>query len=77
MKYLSMNFVINDFVSFQSKIIPSVHVCRMRPAFGNSYVMYKEEILSIDPFASVMYDVITDKEIEEVKTSVYHSVGII
>ncbi|XP_076451527.1 prolyl 4-hydroxylase subunit alpha-3-like [Babylonia areolata] len=49
-----------------TKILP-LHVCRYKRAFGNSYLIYKEEILSVQPYASLFYDVIHDTEIDVIK----------
>ncbi|KAL8571786.1 hypothetical protein ACOMHN_058150 [Nucella lapillus] len=44
-----------------------LHICRYKPAFGSSYLRYQEEILSVQPYASVFYDVIRDQEIDVIK----------
>ncbi|KAK7476787.1 hypothetical protein BaRGS_00031948, partial [Batillaria attramentaria] len=43
------------------------HRCRYKRSWWIPYVTYKEEILSLSPYASVFYDVIYDTEIEEFK----------
>ena len=41
--------------------------CQVRN-HGNYYSWVKEEILSTDPWISLIYDVITDREVEEIKS---------
>lgn len=36
---------------------------------GNYYSWHKEEVLSVDPWISVIYDVITDNEAEYLKAT--------
>jgi hypothetical protein len=49
---------------FQSRVQP-YHVCRLKPAFGRSYLTFKEEILSLRPYVSVFHDVVSDREIQD------------
>jgi hypothetical protein len=49
---------------FQSRVQP-YHVCHLKPVFGHSYLIFKEEILSLRPYVSVFYDVVSDREIQD------------
>ena len=46
-------------------------MCRLRPS-PLPYYVYKEEILCMNPRVAMVYDVITDKEAEHIK-SMAHS----
>lgn len=49
-------------------------VCRFREAVL-PYYRFKEEILSVSPFASVIYDFISDAEADHMKDFVRNKVG--
>ena len=42
--------------------------CRSKPGYLVPYAVYKEETLSWEPYISMFYDVISDQEIERVRT---------
>ncbi|KAK7114223.1 hypothetical protein V1264_000315 [Littorina saxatilis] len=44
--------------------------CRLKPSLFLPYVRYKEEILSLEPYASIFHEVIHDTEIERLKALV-------
>ncbi|KAK7093424.1 hypothetical protein V1264_007184 [Littorina saxatilis] len=47
------------------------HFCRYKVAlFSLPYIRYKEEILSVAPFVSVFYEMVSDKEIDTITTYV-------
>ena len=50
--------------------------CQVRN-HGNYYSWVKEEILSTDPWISLIYDVITDREVEEIKSMAIPEVNLI
>ena len=60
----------------QAKMEPH-HVCRYKKVLGLPYLRYKEEILSVDPYASLFYDVIRDDEIETIQEFVKGNVCLV
>ena len=52
------------FSLFQEKMMP-YHRCRYKTSLYLPYVQYKEEIISLVPYASLFYDMIHDAEIEK------------
>ena len=59
----------------QPEIRPG-HVCRYKAAMGGPYLRYKEEILSVQPFASLFYDVVSDTEISTIKQHIKDKVSV-
>ena len=65
--YAGNNMVLFSWFSvFQEKMMP-YHRCRYKTSLYLPYVQYKEEIISLVPYASLFYDMIHDAEIEELK----------
>ena len=52
---------------FQKPVVDKPLTCRFKPGYFLPYVVYKEETLSWEPYISMFYDIISDRETEHVK----------